>query len=55
MPMGVPRGTQLDLTFLSSMQIVVLTNSMTGEVEYHYKARVISRMSLGLILPNIQG
>ena len=51
---GMPRGAWLDLTCLSSIQITVSQNDLTGELEYHYKARVVSRMSLHLTLPHIQ-
>ena len=36
MPMGIPQGAQLNLASLSSMQINILLNNMTGELEYHY-------------------
>ena len=55
MPMRIPIGAWLDLTFLSSMQITILQNNITGELEYQYKARVITRMSLHLIPPDNQG
>ena len=54
-PLGIPRGAWLDLTSLGSTQIVIVRNSLAGELEYYYKDRVISRMSLCLTPHYIPG
>ena len=55
MPRGIPKGARLDLASLSSMQMIILRNNMTRDLEYHYNARVISSKSLCLAPPYIQG
>ena len=45
---GIPQGAQLDLTSLGSMQMIMTQNTLRGELEYCYNARVISRTSLHL-------
>ena len=47
-PVGIPKGSLLDLTSLSSMQMIITQNNMMGMLEYYYETRVISRISLHL-------
>ena len=54
-PWVYPRGAWLDLSSLMSMQVVIIHNTSTGELQYHYQTRVISQISLHLALPNYLG
>ena len=49
---GVSQGTQLDLSSLGSMQMVIIQNTLMGELQYHYENRVISKTSLHLTSPD---
>ena len=47
---GLPWGSQLDLSPLGLMQVVITQNASMGELWYHYQIMVISQTSLHLAL-----
>ena len=53
MPMGMPRGACLAGFDFPQLHADNHKQNMTGKLEYHYEARVISRMSLNINPPDL--